>query len=329
MNHKGISVVIPNFNGKYLLEQILPPLYEALKNTSLDHEVIISDDHSTDDSVNFLKENYPGQALLESTENKGFSPTINKGIFLCRFDYILLLNSDVKLEPAYFKTLLPYFDLPDTFGVMGRIVDWDGDNIQDGGKYPYFHGTKIKTSGNYIPLIPDYSQRLYTMYLSGANAMVCRKKLWELGGFDELYAPFYVEDYDLSLRAWRMGYKCYYDHFAVCRHKVSVSIRSQQKENQINKIYYRNKMYLHAIHLSGIKRYLWYVQSLLEVVMQIFLFHFYYAKALALFYGSHKLMLNSRDRFLTLSKKNKTKLSLKDVVEKITIFLQPLKIRKF
>ena len=48
-----------------------------------------------------------------------------------------------------------------------------------------------------------------------------KNKLIELGGFNELYAPFYVEDYDLSLRAWRLGYKCYYEHFALCRHQVS------------------------------------------------------------------------------------------------------------
>ena len=175
-NTKGISVIIPNYNGTILLPQILPPLFIALQNTKLPYEVILSDDCSTDNTIDFLKTNYPQLILIESKVNEGFSKTINKGIFLAKYDYLLLLNSDVKLNENYFDTLIPYFDLPDTFGVMGRIIGWDNDEIQDGGKYPSFHGVKIKTSGNYIPLDPKPTDKLYSMYLSGANALVSRKK---------------------------------------------------------------------------------------------------------------------------------------------------------
>lgn len=73
--NKGISVVIPNYNGKNLLPEILPPLYKALKNTNLFYEIIISDDCSTDNSIQFIKDNYKDIIVLTAEENKGFSPT--------------------------------------------------------------------------------------------------------------------------------------------------------------------------------------------------------------------------------------------------------------
>ena len=88
-----------------LLPQILPPLYTALKNTGLPYEVIISDDCSADESVHFLKNNYPDVIVLQNEKNLGFSPTINKGISAAGYAMLLLLNSDVKLTADYFAAV--------------------------------------------------------------------------------------------------------------------------------------------------------------------------------------------------------------------------------
>ena len=177
VNNNGISVIIPNYNGRHLLAEIIPPLYDALRQTGIPHEIIISDDKSADDSVTYIRTSFPEIKVLESDKNSGFSPSINKGIFMAEYDLVLLLNSDVKLTANYFENLLPYFNMEDTFGVMGRIIGWDDDNIQDGGKYPAYQGAKIKTSGNYFPIDAAENRKLYSMYLSGANALVSREKL--------------------------------------------------------------------------------------------------------------------------------------------------------
>ncbi|MEO5968189.1 MAG: glycosyltransferase family 2 protein [Ferruginibacter sp.] len=324
---KGISVIIPNYNGRILLEEVLPNLYEALSNSGEVYEIIISDDASKDDSLAFIRSSYPDILLLINEINSGFSPTINKGIFKARYDYLLLLNSDVKLTPDYFSSLFKYFEDEDTFGVMGKIVGWNDDNVQDGAKYPNFHGAKIKTTGNYLSVNADKNERLYSMYLSGANSFVSRDKIWQLGGFDELFAPFYVEDYELSLRAWRMGWKCFYDDFSVCRHKESVSIKSANKTNFIKTMYYRNKMFLHAIHLTGFNRYFWYLQMPLEVLVQTLIGKSYHAKALKMFMNNHSQMLISRKKFIKLNNKEKT--SVQQVVKKILESLKNKKIIKF
>ena len=317
MTHKGISVVIPNYNGIALLPKILPPLFKALTFSCLPYEVIISDDCSKDDSISFLQETFPQVTVTVNDENKGFSPTINKGIFAARYDYVLLLNSDVILTENYFIPLLRYFDKPDTFGVMGRIIGWNDDILQDCAKFPSFHGAKIKTTGNYFLKTPAENDWLYSMYLSGANALIDRKKLMILNGFDEIFAPFYVEDFELSLRAWRLGWKCYYEHFAICRHKVSVTIKTKNSKSLVNSVYYRNKMYLHAIHLSGPLRFFWYLQLLPETLIRLLTLRFYYLDALSMFLMNKKAVQKSKQQFFKLAKRSEKILTVKEVVNGI------------
>ena len=328
MSNKGISVVIPNYNGRQLLQEILPPLLAALQHTSMNFEVIVSDDASTDDSVFFLQSQYPSFNIICNKINGGFSPTINKGIFEAKYDYVLLLNSDVKLCVDFFNPILHYFNHPDTFGVMGRIVGWNDEIIQDAAKYPSFHGTKIKTSGNYYSEDGADEKGLYSMYLSGANALVSREKLLALGGFNELFAPFYVEDVDLSIRAWRLGWKCYYEHQAICRHQTSTSINNANKKQYIKKIYNRNKLFLHAIHLSGIKRSLWFLQVFVETFIQTLLFKKFYLQSLLMFLHDYKKVGQSRKQLLQLANGKKL-LSVREVVNFITISVKGKKVTRF
>ena len=304
-------------------------MFEALQFCGLPYEVIVSDDQSKDESVSFLKKEFPQVKLLTNTENKGFSPTINKGIFIASYDHVLLLNSDVILTKNYFRPLLRYFDKEDTFGVAGRMVGWEDDSLHDTAKFPSFHGAKIKTTGNYLPETPKENDWLYSMYLSGANAFIDRKKLLALNGFDEIFAPFYVEDYELSLRAWRLGWKCYYEHFAICRHKTSVTIKSKSRKSYINTIYYRNKMYLHAIHLSSARLLFWYVQLVPETVIRLLTFRFYYLRSLMLFLTNRKRVRLSRQQFFSMAATGKTILSVKDVVNQVRQSIKRTAIIRF
>ena len=148
---QGISLVIPNFNGEQLLPQILPPAILALSATGTPYEIIVADDASTDQSVVLLHRDFPQVRIIQLPTNGGFSKTANAGIRAAQFDWVLLLNSDVKLTPIYFEFILPYSQQPTVFSVSGRIIGWDTDQIQDGGKYPVFQGAKIKTSYDFIP----------------------------------------------------------------------------------------------------------------------------------------------------------------------------------
>ncbi|MEJ0034095.1 MAG: glycosyltransferase [Bacteroidota bacterium] len=314
---RGISVVIPNYNGVGLFPQTLPPLFAALKRCLLPYEVIIVDDCSTDDSVALLTRDYPEIRVFVNPVNRGFSPTINRGMREAMYDLVFLLNSDVKLEPDYFVHLIPYFERADTFGVMGQIVNWEDDRIQDGAKLPTFQGAKIKTFKNFLPSETPVQPGLLTMYLSGAEALVSREKLMMLGGFDEIFAPYYIEDYELSLRAWRLGWKCYYDHRSMCRHRTSSSIKSKARKQHIQTIYYRNKMFLHAIHLNSFQMMIYYPQIFFECLVRVVSFRFHYVNSIKLFLKGRKKCKESKKRFEQLADKVGTNLTLAQVAKKI------------
>ncbi len=292
---RGISVVIPNYNGAALLPQVLPPAFVALKRTGWPHEIIVVDDASTDESVRTLRTHFPDVQLHINTVNSGFSVTANTGIRLATYPHVLLLNSDVKLEPDYFESLLEFCDRKDVLGIMGRIIGWDDEAIQDGAKYPLFQGGKIKTSTNYILASEEQMKKgLYTMYVSGANAFFNKELFLKIGGFNELFSPFYAEDTELSLRAWRLGYHCLYMHRAVCRHRASTTIKSSNKKKYIQIIYNRNKMFLHAIHLEGWTRMVWFLQLLIEIVLQTLLLRFSYLTSFRLLLRNYHLVRQSR-----------------------------------
>ena len=320
----GISVVIPNYNGVGLLSQTLDATRNALRNTGLPFEIIVSDDHSSDNSVCWLKANHTDIKILENGENRGFSVTVNKGVTAAQFSKVLLLNSDVKLTPEYFNHQLKYFDKADTFGVMGRIVGWDDNIIQDGAKYPAFHGLKIKTSGNYILADEDQMKDgLYTMYLSGANAFIDKNKFHLLGGFNEFFSPFYIEDYELSLRAWRVGFKCYFEYNSICRHKNSVTIKSKNSKRYISTIYNKNKFILHAIHLEGIKKLGWFLQLLPECIIRLLMLRWAYFLSLYLFLRSFGKINESIRMFNKVADSTGCKKSVSEVASIIISSVNP------
>jgi len=292
---KGISVVIPNYNGAHLFGDTLPTVIQVLAALDLPSEVIIVDDCSTDNSLLLLQKNYPDIKVLVNPKNSGFSVSSNKGIAAAIHDKVLLLNSDVKLTPDYFNHQFKYFERPDTFGVMSRIEGWSDNKIQDGAKLPSFHGAKLKTSANY--LLTEEKQMedgLYTMYLSGANAFLDKDKFLLLGGFNTLFSPFYSEDVDLSLRAWRLGFKCYYDYNSLCRHQVSTSIRAKAKKEYVQTIYDRNKMILNALHLEGTARFLWYLQLIPETIGRLLSLRWHYVRSLQMFVKARQEIKKSR-----------------------------------
>ena len=300
----------------HLFPDTLPALLKALEYSAKVFEIIIIDDCSTDGSIEFLEINFPQIIVLQNKQNSGFSVTINKGIFAAKNDLVLLLNSDVKLMENYFKHQLKYFQMPDTFGVMGEIIGWEDEQIQDGAKYPKFEGFKLKTSSNYL-LIDNEDNLMYSMYLSGANALIKRDKLVELKGFNELYSPFYMEDVDLSVRAWRSGLKCYFEPLSICRHKSSESISSKENKEHIRTIYNRNKLYFHALHLDGIWFAGWCIQSFFELIIRIFTFRFDYLRSCIAFIQNRDALRKSNVEFKNLCNQTGINLSLPSIVRLI------------
>lgn len=313
---KSVSIIIPNYNGRQLLETYLPFTFAAIENAGTDYELIIVDDASKDESVKYLQEAYPQVKLLVNPENRGFSYTCNRGIEVAGKELIFLLNSDVKLTPDYFEHQWKYFEQEDTFGVMGRIIDMEGDHIQDAARIPKFNGLKFKTDYFYYTNKPD--DRLYTFYLSGANALVDAKKLKALGGFYELFSPFYCEDMELGLRSWRLGWKSYYEHQSVCRHQISASTKNYATAKRVKSIYFRNRFYMHALHLNGLALFTWYLQiTLVDLLPKLLIGHFWIWKSYSQLFRNGSSIRDYKQRIKAMMESHDSKLSIFDVVKKI------------
>lgn len=308
---KSVSIIIPNYNGVTLLEKYLPHTLQAIRNADVVFEVIIVDDCSTDTSVEWIRTYYPDVILLVNSINMGFSISCNRGIKLAKNELILLLNSDVSLSERYFENLWSYFEEEETFGVMGRIMN-PNNKIEDAARMLSFSGTKFKATRFYYST--GESKRTPTAYLSGANALVRRNMLVKLGGFDEAFSPYYSEDVDLSFRAWRIGWKCYYEHEAICVHEVSKTIRSANTKKALLSVVYRNKFILHAIHLNGVRLALWYCQLLLiEVPSRLLTGKFWILDSLSGFFDRKDAIRESREKFEKLGKETGELYTLQEV----------------
>lgn len=296
-----LSVIIPNFNGRNLLENNLPSVFKALEAWGGSFEVIVADDASEDDSVSFLKKTYPEIILVLNQVNRGFSSNINSGLRRASGELVLALNNDVSLSADYFKPLLLHFKKSDTFGVMGALCNPKTQTIEDGAKLcEKSWGGLYRTTKNLLS--PD-SPVLPSLFLSGANAMMNREKLAAVGYFNELFDPFYNEDVELGLRAWRMGWKCVFDSRAKAYHATSQTIKRSSSTRKIRIISLRNRFFLHDIHFSTEKRFLFFVNLCFNFLFRWVTGDFAFYEALFSYLRSRSKAVESQRMFSSLKPK--------------------------
>jgi GT2 family glycosyltransferase len=324
---KSISVIIPNYNGKALFEKYLPFLFLALEKSKLEYEIIVPDDASKDDSIKYLKENYPNIIVLENKNNLGFAGNCNRGIKAAKMDLIFLLNNDVKLTENYFESLQPYFDSNDTFGVMGALTTESNSKIQDGAKYPQWKGGQLNFTLNYI--FNDPGRKAESLFLSGANALVDRKKIQMIGGFDEIFNPFYFEDAELGVRSWRLGWKNYFEPKAICYHEISSTIKKHNDLKKIKIIARRNKFILHDLHLEGIKRFQWRLGIFLNLAVRWITGDTKYYQSFKLYKNQKAMIKKSKENLAKLFSELGCKKSMQEISNSILKNIGEQKISVF
>jgi len=220
-----VSVVIPCWNGKKLLEKNLPAVLAIGSD-----EVIIVDDFSSDDSVKFLKDNYPQIKLLEHKKNLGFGKTCNDGVSKAKGEIIILLNQDVRPDKELLKYTLSHFSDQKIFAVSFNEKTWSW------GKIFWKNGFVEHKPGQITKNVH------ISAWASGASAAF-RKSIWlKLEGFDSVFYPFYWEDVDLGYRAWKYGYKIIWEPKAVVEHKHGETIGKSFSQDYINFVSTRNQL---------------------------------------------------------------------------------------
>lgn len=217
------SIIIPSYNGKKLLARCLPSVIQAVEYDGRDHEIIVVDDGSDDDSVTFIRENFSKIKVIQFEKNYGFAIACNKGIQASQGDIVILLNNDVVVERDFIASLLKHFRDDKVFAVSAKTL------VPNLGMVNHSVSVPILRYGLLNILRFDNDSRKCSevcriFYACAAAAAYSRKKFMSLGGFDTIYTPFYGEDVDISYRAWKQGWEVLYDPASVVYHYTPATI---------------------------------------------------------------------------------------------------------
>ncbi|MBI3664995.1 MAG: glycosyltransferase [Acidobacteria bacterium] len=237
---RAASLVIPNWNGRELLARYLPSVIEALAGNP-DNEILVVDNASTDGSAAYLKEHFPQVRVLELEQNLGFGGGSNAGVRAARNDIVVLLNSDMRVEPGFLQPLLEGFYHPRVFAVSAQIFFTDSARRREETGL-----TQVSWRRGRLQVGHRIDPRVRTLfpvfYAGGGSSAYDRKKFLALGGFDPLYEPFYLEDTDLSYLAWKRGWTVHYEPRSVVYHEHRGTIGRRFEEGYILRVLRKNHL---------------------------------------------------------------------------------------
>src|SRR5579884_167887 len=232
------SVVIPNWNGRDLLEKYLPSVIAALEGNPA-NEIIVVDNASTDGSAAFVRQRFPQVRVLEMEENLGFGGGSNAGFRAARNDIVVLLNSDMRVEPDFLAPLLEGFYDEHVFAVSAQIFFADPQKKRE--ETGLTESAWIDGRLHVRHIIDDRVRDLFpNFYAGGGSSAYDRRKFLELCGFDPLYEPFYLEDTDISYMAWKRGWTVHYQPRSVVHHQHRGTIGKRFNDAYIGAVLKKN-----------------------------------------------------------------------------------------
>lgn len=245
--YKSLSLIIPTYNGKALLEEFLPSVLVAVDAYPGKKEIIVVDDASSDSTKSYLNEfaiNLPCFRAIYNPKNLGFAGTCNVGIKESKGEILFFLNNDVALVPDYFNYFNTYFADPKTFAVTTCGYVYSTGKPLDGIKLGKWKRGLPRFTGNiFNEQIQDkgLSSPYYSFSVQGAYFFADAEKVKKLGGFDELMSPYIYEETDLAYRALKRGWKIFYEPNCIGYHAVSSTLKRSGKFKR-NVISSRNRI---------------------------------------------------------------------------------------
>ena len=252
-NSPPLTIIIPNYNGSHLLMRNLPSVLAAAKRYSGQARIIVVDDASRDESREMLRENFPGLDVVCHEKNLGFAEAVATGVRESDTEFLILLNSDVVPKDSFISPLVMQLRKPDVFSVSPLIVD-EHNNVS---KYSWNRRVIKRGKLAFLPwtleeaLEKAKKDDLESLYASGGS-MALKKSLFEkLGGFLPIFKPFYKEDFDLGVRAWRHDWRTLFEPKSVVVHEERGCISENIRREIVRCTQQRNSFLFEWIHLSN------------------------------------------------------------------------------
>jgi GT2 family glycosyltransferase len=212
-----VSIILVLYNQAELTFGCLGSIIETLAHASFGVEVVIVDNHSTDDTAALL-DRLEGATVIRNSANLHFLKAVNLAARSARGRTILLLNNDAQLLPGALASALRTLDSDAAIGAVGgRIILPDG-TLQEAGSIIWRDGACSGYARGQDPHTPDVMFQRNVDYCSGAFLLTPTALFRAMGGFDERFAPAYYEETDYCVRLWEGGHRVVYDPDATIIH---------------------------------------------------------------------------------------------------------------
>lgn len=261
-----LSVIIVNYNVKYYLDQCIRSVLRAFEEMNTPAEIIVVDNHSADDSVDYLEQRYPQKLFpmvrfVRSAHNLGFARANNIAIRQSRGEYVLLLNPDTIVGEDALKASVDFMDVHEDAGAVGvRMLGAQGRRAMEsrrGLPTPMVSFFKMlgfcnrwphhRLFGKYYMGYLPWDEPSQIEVVSGAYCMLRRKALDEVGLLDEDFF-MYGEDIDLSYRVLKGGYHNYYLPVDILHYKGE---STQKSSFRYVHVFYEAMLIFFRKHYSG------------------------------------------------------------------------------
>jgi len=247
-----LAIVILNWNGKALLEQFLPSVVKHSQQA----DVYVADNASTDDSVVFVKTNFPTVKIIQNEVNGGYAKGYNDALKRIDADVYCLMNSDIETTQNWLLPIYSEFEQhPETAIVQPKLLDYKnkthfeyagaaGGFIDKLG-YPYCRG-RIFTSIEQD--LGQYDDRSDIFWASGACFFIRKDIFNALEGFDESFFA-HMEEVDLCWRAFNKGYKTKYLGTSTVYHVGGATLQSNNPQKTY--LNFRNSLFALVKNAEG------------------------------------------------------------------------------
>jgi GT2 family glycosyltransferase len=233
------TILVRNYNGKDLLEGLLPDLCHVVEKRGKQDEVLVLDDGSTDGSAGFVKKYFPDVRLKALATNSGNSILpVNIGVQDAKNDVVICLDNDVRVENDFITPMLKHFRAENVFAVCPKIINPNHGNTVESVNYPVFRKGRIigEVPGLEEPrLLPRKPS--FVWYAPGNASAYKRDKFQFLNGLDPIFRPIYYEDVDVCHRAWRRGWRTIYEPDATTYHLKHVTTKKHLEKQAQFEIY--------------------------------------------------------------------------------------------
>jgi len=246
-----IAVVILNWNGKALLKQFLPSVIDYSKGDT----IYVADNASTDNSVDFVKTQFPEVKIIENKTNGGYAKGYNDALQFVDEDIFCLLNSDIEVTPNWLQPILDTFKTePETAIIQPKILDYkDKTKFEYAGAaggfidkygYPFCRGRIFNT----IETDTNQYQNTKIFWASGACFFIRKNVFNQLNGFDDTYFA-HQEEIDLCWRAFNLNYTAKYVSESTAYHVGGATLNTANpKKTYLN---FRNSLFSITKNASG------------------------------------------------------------------------------